>query len=334
MAIRKLKGILPALATAVIMGLAGLSSFASATSSISNTGPDSTNKIIFKNSSVCEVLNNNNLSLTNNTTQNATSGDVDVNHNTNAGFPSDWGNWDPAVWAAHGFTYDQWHAQFMAHMSAEAGNLRAHWGSLSSGGGASSGDASNNSTVNNTVRINNGSACGGKSSTPGGGTIDNTGPDSHNTIVLGNSTTKTHGNLTVVDGSSDTDQNAASGNASANHNTNVGGSGSGNAANNSSNNGSVGVNNPNPPAGGGGNGSGSQTASIENTGPDSTNKIIFKDSSETTVTNTNVINVATTNYQTATSGDVDVNHNTTAGGAASGDTANNASSSTSVTVSN
>ena len=53
--------------------------------SISNTGPDSDNRIEFKTDNKLEVHNDNNVTVNNNNNQHASSGDADVSHNTTGG---------------------------------------------------------------------------------------------------------------------------------------------------------------------------------------------------------------------------------------------------------
>lgn len=64
------------------------------------------------------------------------------------------------------------------------------------------------------------------------------------------------------------------------------------------------------------------TAAIENTGPNSENKVIESNVSTTTVTNTNDIAVTNTNKQEAASGSASVTGNTTGGSAVTGDASN------------
>lgn len=71
------------LSLGLVVGLAG---FAGATSgSIGDTGPDSTNKVEYKDDSRVEVRNNNILGLTNTNGQGASSGSTSATHNTTAG---------------------------------------------------------------------------------------------------------------------------------------------------------------------------------------------------------------------------------------------------------
>lgn len=66
--------------------VAGLSGIAGASSgSITNTGPDSTNKVITKSSLELDVHNHNNISLANSSDQDAYTGRASVSHNTTGG---------------------------------------------------------------------------------------------------------------------------------------------------------------------------------------------------------------------------------------------------------
>ena len=75
-------------------------------------------------------------------------------------------------------------------------------------------------------------------------------------------------------------------------------------------------------------------ASIENTGPNSENKIIESNQSTTTVTNTNDITVSNTNKQDAASGTAAVTENTTGGSATSGDASNTNTTGLKINVAN
>jgi hypothetical protein len=74
--------------------------------------------------------------------------------------------------------------------------------------------------------------------------------------------------------------------------------------------------------------------SISNTGPDSTNKIINKNSDRLSVHNDNDVNVRNSNDQNATTGEAEVEDNTTGGDATSGNASNSNSLDASVTVDN
>lgn len=76
------------------------------------------------------------------------------------------------------------------------------------------------------------------------------------------------------------------------------------------------------------------TGTIADTGPNSSNEIVTKNTSITTVTNDNDISLSTSNDQQASSGVANVSDNTNAGSAATGDAQNVNSTSLSVTVNN
>lgn len=63
---------------------------------------------------------------------------------------------------------------------------------------------------------------------------------------------------------------------------------------------------------------GNQSATISNTGPQSTNKVAISNEVTTKINNTNDINVTNNNPQTATSGNSSVNTNTSGGNATTG----------------
>lgn len=75
-------------------------------------------------------------------------------------------------------------------------------------------------------------------------------------------------------------------------------------------------------------------ATIENTGPNSENKVIESNQSTTTVTNTNDIAVTNTNKQAAVSGSASVTENTTGGSATSGDASNANNTSLKINIAN
>ncbi len=72
------------------------------------------------------------------------------------------------------------------------------------------------------------------------------------------------------------------------------------------------------------------TASISNTGQNSTNVVTNSSSNNVTVTNANTVTVTNSNDQTATSGNATVDANTNAGSATTGNATNNATTSTTV----
>ncbi len=313
------------LVSAITFAFAGFAGQAlAATGTITETGPDSHNSVKIESENRCEVTNNNNVNVSNATNQQASTGDVDVSHNTTAGagWNAAWNDWSPVTWQNHGYTYDQWHAAFMAYMSANEGNMRSNWGHMT--GGAASGDASNNNSTVMNVHISNGAA-GGEGSVCGGsdsdddGSIDTTGPDSHNGVVLGTTNTSKTKNNNNVSGANRTGQNASTGNVKANGNTSAGGEGSGNAGNNNGTGAGVDIDNGGKPVDPGkGEGTPGATGSISNTGPDSANNIIFKSTNSTSVTNNNNVNTSNWTNQSSSTGDVKANGNTTVNGGASG----------------
>lgn len=156
------------------------------------------------------------------------------------------------------------------------------------------------------------------------GSIDTTGPDSNNSVDINNDANYEATNNNTVSASVGTSQTAHSGEVDVHRNTTSDGDAmSGEAMNENNVSASVSVDN-------GGNGgwdlgdlgSGDHEGMIENTGPDSDNEITFDNNLDVTVTNNNNINVSNSVNQTATSGDVNVSRNTTAGGASSGDVSN------------
>ena len=78
----------------------------------------------------------------------------------------------------------------------------------------------------------------------------------------------------------------------------------------------------------------SPSASIKNTGPHSTNKIIFKSSNNVTIENENDVDVDNNTTQNASSGNATVSGNTNGGNATTGNASNYASTSTEVEVEN
>jgi hypothetical protein len=314
--------------SAITFAFAGFAGQAlAATGTITETGPDSHNSVKISSKNTCEVINNNNVNASNSTNQSANSGDVDVSGNTNAGgWNSGWNDWSPSAWASHGYTYDQWHAAFMSYMASNEGNMRSNWGHMASGS-ATSGNASNSNSTSMNISIKNGSpagsegsACGGSSDGDNEGTIDTTGPDSHNGVVLGSSNTNKAKNNNGVNGANSTKQGATSGDVKANGNTNAGGAGSGAAGNGNGTGTAVDVDNGHttPTDPGHGVSTPGATGTISNTGPDSVNKVIFNSTNNTTVTNNNNVNTANWTNQSATSGDVKANNNTTVNGGGSG----------------
>lgn len=74
--------------------------------------------------------------------------------------------------------------------------------------------------------------------------------------------------------------------------------------------------------------------SIDTTGPDSTNRIHSSVRNKLEVKNRNDVGVSNMNMQHAWSGDATVHHNTTGGGASTGDASNHNTTSTAVSIDN
>lgn len=79
---------------------------------------------------------------------------------------------------------------------------------------------------------------------------------------------------------------------------------------------------------------GASTASIDTTGPDSHNSVEWKNKLSFDLRNDNDIHVTNNNPQSASSGKVEVEHNTTGGDATSGGAANDSSLDASVAINN
>ena len=106
-----------AFAMSITMVGFGLTGIASA-QTITNTGPDSLNRIDSKVNNKCSVENNNNVSVKNSNDQSAYSGDATVG--------SSWGGWsalDPAIAKANGDSYNSWRDGVVGWMAQRsAGN--------------------------------------------------------------------------------------------------------------------------------------------------------------------------------------------------------------------
>ncbi len=171
------------------------------------------------------------------------------------------------------------------------------------------------------------------------GTIDTTGPDSHNTVkftTLSEVKLKNNNNLNL---SNATGQDAYSGNAKVKHNTTGGDAASGDAKNANSVAADVSVTNSNPASCGCASAAAAPAlalagTSITNTGPDSKNEVKVENTSKVKVTNNNNVNLTNTTSQSAYSGNAEVKGNTTGGNATSGGAMNTNSAAFTVTISN
>lgn len=168
------------------------------------------------------------------------------------------------------------------------------------------------------------------------GTIGTTGPDSDNEISHESDVDMDFHNKNKIDIDNWSHQYASSGEAEARGNTTAGDATSGDAANATSLSATVEVDNSegsaNFSAALGGNGSNS--GSINNTGPDSENKVKFDSDVNIDVDNHNYVHVDNDVSQKARSGDAEVKHNTTGGSATSGSVSNTSTSSFTVRVTN
>jgi hypothetical protein len=155
------------------------------------------------------------------------------------------------------------------------------------------------------------------------GTIGTTGPDSVNKIKFSNRHDVDLNNRTKIKVRNTNPQVAQSGDVGVSHNTTGGSAASGAAANDGLLRVAGAVDNSGSSAAALANQNGGDpTGSIENTGPDSTNKVLFENKNYVDVANKTRIDVRNNNDQYAKSGDVCVEDNTTAGDAVSGDASN------------
>lgn len=170
--------------------------------------------------------------------------------------------------------------------------------------------------------------------------IHTTGPDSLNRITHRNSVRTDVRNDNDVTLTNNNPQTARSGNVTARRNTTVSGVSSGQAWNDSMLDANVSVDNSGSTsaaldnAGGAGGGFSSSDASIRLTGPDSSNVVSERNSVDTSVRNDNDVRVTNNNRQSATSGNVTAERNTTVGDVTSGDASNTSTTTLSVNVTN
>lgn len=169
----------------------------------------------------------------------------------------------------------------------------------------------------------------------GNGSISNTGPNSTNHIVSHNTSHATTTNDNSVEASNLNFQGAFTGDSQVQHNTRGGDATTGDARNANSLNAAVMLDNSSS-AGvmGGGSGAQNSTATIDTTGPRSSNVVKSTNSSTVTVNNTNTVELENVNGQLAASGDARVSGNTTGGSATSGDASNTNSSSFTIDIKN
>ncbi len=167
--------------------------------------------------------------------------------------------------------------------------------------------------------------------------FDTTGAESTQIVKLHNNHTVTTTNKNNVGVGNINLQEAQSGRVNANENTSISGSvGSGSAMNDNETSTDVTVSNAGSCACvGAGWTAPNDTVKISLTGHDSDNKVTIDNSSKVTTNNTNTVEVLNLNLQSAKTGNVTANENTTIGGdVMSGDAKNTSSTTTSVSVSN
>lgn len=171
-------------------------------------------------------------------------------------------------------------------------------------------------------------ATGGVAGIVGASSVSNSGPDGHVTIHASNHQ-KTENNNNTTAGNSNS-QVADTGNVKVHENTTGGDAASGGAMNENSLDATVTNDNTGSCGCLGGSGGLGDGMNVDNSGPDGKIKIDL--TNKVKVTNNNNTNISNSNSQVATTGDVKVSDNTTAGNATSGDASN--SNSTTITVSN
>lgn len=168
------------------------------------------------------------------------------------------------------------------------------------------------------------------------GTIGTTGPDSDNEIREEVDVELEFENDNDIDVELKTKQRASSGDAEVDGNTTGGDAETGDAENASMVDGEIVIDNSSAasayadaaaPSGG-------NEATIDTTGPDSENEIKFESKVEVEVENDNDVNIENKVYQSARSGEAEVEHNTTGGSAVTGSASNSSSTSFSVRVTN
>jgi hypothetical protein len=165
--------------------------------------------------------------------------------------------------------------------------------------------------------------------------MNTTGPNSKNIIKSDTSTKIKVTNDNDLGVKNRNTQNASTGKAEAEHNTTAGSATAGDASNTNNFSANVSVSNSSPSAATiTAGGSGTLEGSISTTGPNSTNVIKAESESYVRVNNDNDLHVYNTSKQTAKSGNAEVEGNTTAGSATTGDASNDSTTSLTFTVSN
>lgn len=169
----------------------------------------------------------------------------------------------------------------------------------------------------------------------GTGSIDTTGPDSENSVRFENESDIDVDNDTDVDANVNIDQDADSGDANVKYNTTGGDATSGDTENDSSLEAELSVDNSSSSGAAlGGGQSGDDEGSINMTGPNSENHIVFNNRHEVRVNNNTNVDFDADVNQNANSGNANVWYNTTGGNATSGSASNTSSVVFSLSVTN
>jgi len=166
--------------------------------------------------------------------------------------------------------------------------------------------------------------------------FDTTGADSHQSVELNNGSHVRITNDNNVGVANFNVQSAQSGRVEAEKNTSVSGNvGSGDASNSNSTNTNVAVNNSGSGLGSLGSWAPADTnVTMHLTGADSHNTVEVNNDRSVNVDNDNTVGILNLNCQTATSGNVEAEKNTTVGGVTSGAASNTNTTSTSVSITN
>lgn len=168
------------------------------------------------------------------------------------------------------------------------------------------------------------------------GAIDTTGPDSTNEITHESDVDLNLDNRNDLNLDNRTEQEASSGDVEVHSNTTGGDADSGSASNANAVSATVEIDNSGAASvfSGVTGSNGSNTASVENTGPNSDNEVRFESRIDLNVDNNNDVRIDNNTEQSAQSGSAEVRNNTTGGGASSGNASNTSSSSFTVRISN
>lgn len=264
-------------------GFAGASPSTSTSGTNKNTGPNSTNRIVAKDTRLWFIQNDNELEFENENEQDAESGDVESMRNTRAGSArSGHAKNDNKLWASivvnnasgggsgasksslRGTNQNTGHDSFNVVRSSnfsltdidndneiEVENENDQWarsGDVTSsrntnGGSATSGDASNTNRTSVEVKVYNSAPSSSGGSSSTTGTNQNTGPDSTN-VVRSTNTSKTFvNNDNDIEVENENEQDAESGDVTSTRNTNGGSATSGDASNTNTSSFSISVKN-------------------------------------------------------------------------------------------